>query len=66
MSMSQEERDRLRDRNRARANCRRCGHPVRLVDGEKLGAFPGINYRVCGGCGHESVAPKCEQPKRTK
>lgn len=65
--MTGEERDRLRDRNRARTDCSRCGHPVRLVDGSALGegGFPGIIYRACGGCGHASVAPRRYQKKGT-
>lgn len=56
MAMSWEAREALRHRNQMRhITCRRCGAMgTREVDGSTLGdgGFPGLLYRVCGGCGY--------------
>ena len=57
--MDDQQRDELRERNRRRAyRCTQCGGPTTEIDGAQLssdGHFPGVTYKVCGGCGFEAV-----------
>ena len=55
-----EEREEQRKRMQGRGfKCARCGsYGTTVHDGAELDQsshFAGIKYRVCGGCGHESV-----------
>jgi hypothetical protein len=61
MAMSDEQREALRERNRRRRGCPRCGNAkVRFVWGSECGGLDQIVYKLCGGCGH------AEATKRTK
>ena len=50
--MSDEHRDAIRQANRRRGNCGKCGSVhVEIRDGSEIGGFPGLKYRYCGACG---------------
>lgn len=50
--MTEEQKDELRKRNQNRAwACRGCNGSVEMVDGSACGGMPGIQYRLCRGCG---------------
>lgn len=64
--MDEEAKDALRERNRRRANCSRCGGPCVLKDGADFGPldddhFAGITYKVCTACGHEAVVKRARK-----
>jgi hypothetical protein len=54
-----EQRDTIRENNRRRKNCSRCGAPTRLLSGlNDESHFPGVVYKCCDGCGHEVATRK--------
>jgi Zn ribbon nucleic-acid-binding protein len=61
--MDDETREKIRDANRRRRLCPRCGHEPREVDGSQIGGLPGITYRTCGACGWSQAKTK-RQPRR--
>jgi len=59
--MDQDQRDALRERNRRRANCSRCGGHVQYIDGknlDRIAHFVGIIYKLCGACGHSEATKR--------
>lgn len=44
--------------------CPGCGgmYTSTTVDGSKCGGLPGVNYKVCGNCGHARVITKKRRP----
>ena len=65
--MNDEQRQAIQESNRRRAiTCRKCGQSgaLEIVDGSKCDGMPGINYKVCGGCGH--AQPITKRPRREK
>ena len=61
--MKTETREKIRDAARRRANCKRCNGTVYFADGNDCGGFPGIIYKVCGGCGYAEATKKKRVPK---
>lgn len=54
--MNGDQKDALREHNRRRGNCAKCGGQTVLVDGAELDRtthFAGIKYKVCNACGYE-------------
>jgi hypothetical protein len=61
MTKTTEDRDALRERNRRRANCRKCGGACELLTGlNDEGHFPSVTYKRCTACGWE-IATKGRQ-----
>lgn len=56
MAMSEAARDELRERNRRRSDCPRCGGRPRDLDEAEItrraDTLEGLRYRQCTGCGH--------------
>ncbi len=54
--MDIDQKDALRERNRRRANCPRCGGQPRELSPEEIArradTLPGIRYRECTACGN--------------
>lgn len=52
--MTDEQKDELRKRNSRRAiSCPRCGsQSLEIRDGKECYGLTGINYKICGACGH--------------
>jgi hypothetical protein len=51
--------DAVRESNRRRAGCGSCGSTaLKTLDGAQIGGMPGINYRVCDGCGWSRAITK--------
>lgn len=57
--MDESARDALRERNRRRTGCTKCGAmSVEVLDGAQLDStshFAGMKYKCCRACGHEEV-----------
>ncbi len=59
---STEERDALRERNRRRKNCGKCGGTCELLTGlDDEAHFPSVVYKRCTACGWE-IATKGQAP----
>lgn len=56
MAKTTEDRDALRERNRRRKNCSKCGGRCELLTGlNDLGHFPSVTYKRCTACGWETA-----------
>lgn len=68
MAMSEEHREAIKNANKRRAyNCPGCGGYLTfdVVDGSQCGGLPGINYKVCNGCGRTTAIVR-RPPRRYK
>jgi Pyruvate/2-oxoacid:ferredoxin oxidoreductase delta subunit len=58
--MTNEGREAIQKSNRTRnMRCGKCGAiGTEVVDGEKIGGLPGLQYRYCPGCGWSRAMTK--------
>ena len=57
--MKTEHKDAIRESNRRRQGCKRCGgENVTFVYGDKVGGIDCIVYKYCNGCGNADPTKK--------
>jgi len=66
MTKTTEDREAIREANRRRKNCSKCGGPCELLTGlDDAAHFPSVVYKRCTACGWED-ATKRAPAKLTK
>lgn len=62
--MTEEGRQRIQESNRTRhLKCAKCGSTAtEMVDGERIGGLPGLQYRYCPACGWSTTKKPRRQP----